>query len=380
MKILLIGEYSGAYTLLSNKLKKEGHNVTWVHDGDAYKKFTGSDLDIKYTKKPVTSLILKIYFFILDILGVKGLIAIRKYKKEIESLKDFDIVQIINTKPLGEFGSYANIYFLEKIFNQNSKVFLSALGDDYVWVKNSLQEKSQSMFNRMTYKNFYRFSWALLYVYGFGYKRLNNLVFDRVKKIIPGLYDYYYAYNKQNISKVTKLVPLIVDLKNNEEIDFYSCSINIFHGWQENKELRKGNDIFDRAIRKLIHKYPNRIKYEVVSGLPYDEYINKYKNSHIFIDQCFSMDQGVNGLLGMASGKIVFSGYSEELKKYHNEGDTEYLINALPNEDYLFEKLEFLINNPDKMQKISNNALNYIGKYHNADTIYQQLMYIWIKS
>ncbi|MFW1815214.1 glycosyltransferase [Acinetobacter guillouiae] len=380
MKILLIGEYSGAYTHLSKKLKQEGHDVVWIHDGDAYKNFSGADFNIKYIKKETSSIILKIFYIFLDVFGIKGILAIKKYKKKIELLKDFDVVQIINTNPLGEFGSFANIYFLRKIFKQNKKVYLSALGDDYVWVKNCLEKKViYSMFDRLTLKNFYRYSWALLYVYGIGYIKLNNLVLDNVKKIIPGLFDYYYAYQSQGIEKCSDLVSLIIEPNENNDVDFFSEKINIFHGWQHNKELRKGNDIFDRAIKKLKNKYPDKINYEIVSGLPYSEYIQKFSNAHIFIDQCFSMDQGVNGLLGMASGKVVFSGYSEELREYLQENDTEYLINALPNEDYLFNKLEYLVKNPNEMKKISTNAVSYIKKYHDADVIYKQLLSIWIE-
>lgn len=381
MKILLIGEYSGAYTLLSKKLRQEGHNVVWIHDGDAYKKFSGADFNIKYNQIEAPSVFLKFFYILLDFLGIKGIFAIRKYKNKIDTLRDFDVVQIINTKPLGEFGSYANIYFLKKIFNQNKRVYVSALGDDYIWVKNCLDKKVKySMFDRLNFKNFYRFSWALLYVYGIGYKKLNELVFENSIKIIPGLFDYYYAYQSQGISKCSDLVPLIVEPKVNNSVSFFSEKINIFHGWQHNKELRKGNDIFDRAIKRLQNKYPLKVNYEIVSGLPYNEYIDKFSDAHVFIDQCFSLDQGVNGLLGMAAGKVVFSGYSEELRMYLEEGESEYLINALPNEDYIFEKLENLINNPDEMVKISNNAIKYIEKYHNPDVIYRQLMNIWLKN
>ncbi|MEE8097170.1 glycosyltransferase [Acinetobacter baumannii] len=381
MKILLIGEYSGAYTLLSKKLRQEGHSVVWVHDGDAYKKFSGADFNIKYSEIEAPSLFLKIFYILLDFLGVKGIFAIRKYKKNINTLRDFDVVQIINTKPLGEFGSYANIYFLKKIFNQNKRVYVSALGDDYIWVKNCLDKKVKySMFDRLNFKNFYRFSWALLYVYGIGYKKLNEFVFENSIKIIPGLFDYYYAYQSQGVSKCSDLVPLIVEPKVNNSVNFFSEKINIFHGWQHNKELRKGNDIFDRAIKRLQNKYPLKVNYEIVSGLPYNEYIDKFSDAHIFIDQCFSLDQGVNGLLGMAAGKVVFSGYSEELRMYLKEDKSEYLINALPNEDYIFEKLENLLNNPNEMVKISNNAIKYIEKYHNPDVIYRQLMNIWLNN
>ncbi|WP_179995264.1 glycosyltransferase [Acinetobacter sp. YH16053] len=383
MKILLIGEYSGAFYNLANILKKKGHDVFWIHDGDNYKKISGADYSIeyKYIKSNfyIINLILKIYYFILNFLGLKGFLQIRKYNKFIESLKNYEVVQLVNTKPLSDFGAYANLYFIKKLVANNNKVYLSALGDDYVWVKNCLEKKiPYSMFDRMNFLNFHKFSWSLLYVYGFGAKTLNDYIIKNIKGIIPGLYDYLYAYNAQKI-KCEDLIPLIVKVdKGAYSMDFNSTPIKIFHGWQENKELRKGNDIFHEAILRLKNKYSDLIDYEVITNLPYDEYIKKYKDCHIFIDQCYSLDRGMNGLLGMAAGKIVLSGFDPSFIKYLGlDNGMEVLINALPDQDFIYNTLESLILDPNKMKAISIESLKFINKYHNEELIYQKFINIW---
>lgn len=385
MKILLIGEYSGAFYNLANILKKKDHDVFWIHDGDDYKKISGANFKIEYkyidSNIKIIKFILKVYYLLIDFIGIKGVFQLRRNSNIIEGFKDYDVVQLVNTKPLSGFGSYANLIFLKKIMRQNKYVYLSALGDDYYWVKNCLEKKVMySMFDRMNIFNFYRYTWALLYVYGFGAKRLNNVVLKNVKAVIPGLYDYYHAYKAQKV-ECEELVPLIVEIcKDDVLLNFHDTPIRIFHGWQKNKELRKGNDIFHDAVIKLKNKYPDKIEYEIVTGLPFEEYITKYRNSHIFIDQCYSLDRGMNGLLGMASGKVVLSGFEYQMFDYFKlDKNKKFLVNVKPSVNAIYDILEFLILNPSEMEEISKNSLEFIGKYHNPETIYNSYMSIWNK-
>lgn len=384
MKILLIGEYSGAYKGLVEVLKKHNHQVLWIHDGDSYKKIQGADYYIEYkyidVSNSILKFILKIYYNLLDFFGIKGLKQILSYNSIISELKDFDIVQLVNTKPLSGFGSLANLFLVRHLVKNNENIFLSALGDDYNWVVSCIRKQPPySMFDRMNIKNFLKFKYSLLYVYGVGSRKLNNFVINNVKGIIPGLYDYLHAYKSQEIP-CENLVPLIV--KPNKlytGLSFDSGPIKIFHGWQKGKDLRKGNDIFHKAIERLRMNYPDLIEYEIVSELPFDEYVKKYENSHIFIDQCFSLDQGMNGLLGMAAGKVVFSGFDEDFIEYLGvDKNKKYLINALPDEDMIYKDLEYLILNRDEMKKISKNALQYIEEFHNEDRAYIGYMNIWL--
>lgn len=392
MKVLFVGEYSGAYKDLIAYMKTQKIKVMWIHDGDSYKKLKGADFSIKYKKLTsdifFISVLLKIYYLLLDFMGLKGLVQILRYNKIIDQLSDFDVVQLVNTKPLGEFSSLANIYFLNKIFKNNSKVFLSALGDDYTWVKSCLdRDFKYSSFDRMNMKNLYMYSWSMLYLYGLGYKKLDNLVMNNVCGIIPGLYDYYYAYENKKNPKLKKIIPIAVEIKDFEKIKGKDKDknkdkdkvypIKIFHGWQKNKELKKGNDIFHSAIIRLKEKYPEKISYEVVSGLSYNEYITKFRDCDVFIDQCYSMDMGVNALLGMASGKVVLSGFEEEVKNYYLVKNINIAINALPDENTIYNEIENLILNPELINLYSENALNFMKKYHSPDYVLSEYFKVW---
>jgi hypothetical protein len=71
-------------------------------------------------------------------MGLKGVFQIFKYKKSLNELKGYDIVQLINPIFLSDFGFIVNFVIFRKIKANNKKVFLCALGDDYYWVKYSL--------------------------------------------------------------------------------------------------------------------------------------------------------------------------------------------------------------------------------------------------
>lgn len=375
MKVLLIGEYSGVHTNLANTLNEKEIYVKTLSDGDSYKNFN-SDFRIKYKeffpKNKYIRMFFLIYYNILDFLGVKGLIQIWKYWSIINKLKNYDVVQIINPVALSGFGSIVNLFFIKYLKSKNKKLFLCALGDDYFWVRSQLKNKS-SMFGLMNKKNIYKFLYSLKYVYGFFYPTLNKKSVEWCDNIIPGLYDYYQVYKEH--PKCVDIIPIIIPVGSSTPYKHNGFPIKIFHGWQLGKELRKGNLFFDEAIKKLPEKYRKMIDYEVVSNLPYNEYVLKFKESVIFFDQCLSFDMGVNALLGMREGKVVFSGN----KNGHNSTCT-CVINSIPNVDWIQEKLIELIDSPDELEKLSKKSIEYITKRHSKDYIFEKYMNVWKKN
>ncbi len=381
MRILLVGEYSGVQENLKKTFIKKGHSVFLIHDGDSYKKFNGNDFSVTYNrlnfKSKVINKFFSLLYFFLDFLGIKGIIQCFRYKKDLSELKDFDIVQIVNTKPFGQFGAFANYYLLSWIFKNNKKIYLCALGDDYTWVKSCLDRNPPySMFDNLKLKNIKSYLYSLTYIYGVGAKFIDNYVFNNIQNTIPGLYDYYFAYKKTGRS-CTEVIPIAYELENKINIRDISYPIKIFHGWQTGKELRKGNIIFDNVIKKLEKKYPGLIDYSVVKNVPYTEYIKLFNNSDIVIDQCFSMDRGVNALIGMVHGKVVFSGCDILTKEYYANGIENCLVNAIPVEDEIFKQLEFLILNKEKIIEIQVKAKQYMEKFHSYEYVYEKYRELW---
>jgi hypothetical protein len=380
MKILLIGEYSGVHYELQNSLKQKRYDVKTISSGDGYKNFKPDFLFKR--KAPVSKIkIFAIFNLIKLYLGTEGLLNFlynwSKLKKEING---YDVIQIINPIALEGYGSIANLLFLKYLKKTGAKIYLCCLGDDYYWVKSCLSGKNKyQALKNLSFSDFIKQSYSTKYTHGFLYKTTTNFAILISEKIIPGLYDYKRVYEWS--PKVTQLIPLPISLKKNGsplklEKD---SNIIIFHGWQLGKEKRKGNDVFDKVVKKLISLYPNRIEYKVVQNVPYDEYITSFNSAHIALDQCYSYDKGVNGLLYMAAGKVAFTGLEPKaLSEYpFYNPKIKIGINGTSDEDYLLKQLIELIENPDLIEEISKNAIEFVTKNHESSFVADLYLKSW---
>lgn len=378
MKILLLGEYSGVHNNLGNALKKNGYEVLLISNGDGYKSL-GADIFITYKYISSRNIFLRklinLYYILLMYSGFKGCLQIFRYINVIKKMKGYDIVQLINPLFLSDYGSIVNLLTFIYLKKHNKKIFLSALGDDYVWVKYCLNKNFKySIFDRLSIKTIKQYIFPLHYIYGFMNPFLNKYVVKNVNAVIPGLYDYYAAY--KDFENCTEIVPIIMEVDERKGIEFTGFPIKVFHGWQPGKDIRKGNDLLDRALKKIESDYPGKIDYKIVGGVTYAEYIKKFNDSHIFLDQCYSQDRGVNALLGMSKGKVVFSGFEKDVQNYF---EISYIpiINALPYEDKVYSEIKLLILNPLKIQEYSSKAINFIKDFHNPNYILDKYRKIW---
>lgn len=82
----------------------------------------------------------------------------------------------------------------------------------------------------------------------------------------------------------------------------------------------------------------------------------------------------------MALGKVVFSGAEDEFLSHYNLEEDEVVINALPNVNYLVEKLSQLLGNPKKIIDIGKNAKAFIEKHHEATAIAKKYVDTWQQS
>jgi len=384
MNILLIGDYSGVHSELAKALKSLGHYVVVVSDGDGYKNF---DRDINLQGYVYKGYIGKVFNLLCDFMGVKGLFLYFKNRKVIGKLNNFDVVQLINPIAITAFGSLANILLIRTLKNNNKNLFLCALGDDYDWVTQNLKSKFKySALDNLDRRSVRYYIYSLRYVYGLLFPYCHRYAVNNVEKIIPGLVDYEMVYDQcDKISNIIGL-PLSSDFissakeKLNElesnNSDEITNDINIFHGWQNGKEYRKGNDKFHMAAKIILDKYgSDRIKYKIIKSIPYNEYIKRFNDCDLFFDQTYSYDRGVNGILGMSKGKVVFSGFEKE--KLGESNVTPIGVNATSDVTQLVNDISFLIENPKEIKKIKINALKYVIKNHAGIEVAKDYLDVW---
>ncbi|MEH6766000.1 MAG: glycosyltransferase [Aequorivita antarctica] len=378
MKILLVGEYSRLHNSLKEGLVALGHEVTLVSTGDDFKNFP-SDILLKHKYDSGISKKIKVGLFKVFGLDITSLSLKNQFFQQKEKLKGFDSVQMINESSLGILPKHEKeiISFLKE---NNKKLFLLSCGTDYTSVKYAFEKKFRhSIFNplfegKVTEKDFFP---ALKYLKP-EYKDLHDFVFKKVNGIIASDLDYDIPLIGNE--KYFGLIPNPINI---EELKFKPFSskgkIIIFHGINRANYFKKGNDYFEAALKKLQQKYAEKVEVITVENIPYSEYIKKYNSAHILLDQVFAYDQGYNALEAMAKGKVVFTGAETEFLDRYNLKEDEVCINAFPDVDYLFGKLEDLILNPEKINTISTNAREFIEREHDYISIAKKYLEVWEK-
>src|SRR5690606_20818521 len=124
-------------------------------------------------------------------------------------------------------------------------------------------------------------------------------------------------------------------------------------------------------------KYGEKIEIIRTEDIPYNDYIKIYDSCHILLDQVYAYDQGYNALEAMAKGKVVFTGAEHEWLEHYRLLEDTVAINALPDVDYLVEKLSWLIENPNKIIEISKNARTFIEREHHYVEVAKKYESAW---
>lgn len=376
MRILLVGEYSRLHNSLKEGLLVLGHQVTLVSTGDGFKDFP-SDILLQHKYNEGILKKIKVGIFKLFGINISSQSLKNQFFKQKEKFKGYDVVQLINESPFGILPKHEKeiIAYLKQ---NNKKLFLLSCGTDYTSVKYAFEKKFRySIFSpyfagKISEKEFFP---ALKYLKP-EYKELHDFVFDRVDGIIAS--DLDYDIPLQGTEKYLGLIPNPV---NTEKLKYLPISvgekITIFHGINRANYFKKGNDYFEAALEKLQQQYPSKIEVITVENVPYSEYIKKYNSAHIILDQVFAYDQGYNALEAMAKGKVVFTGAETEFLKSYTLGEDEVCINALPDVKNIVKKLSGLIENPEKIAAISENARKFIGREHRFDKVAERYIKAW---
>ncbi|PKA83623.1 glycosyl transferase family 1 [Ulvibacter sp. MAR_2010_11] len=363
MKILLIGEYNSSHYTLKEGLTSLGHDVTVIGFGDGFKK---RRVDVNFTMKYTTGigLFVKRTLFKLFKTDLTSLSVRKQFFAQQHLFKNNDIVQLINENSFGTVPSVEK-ELLSFVFQHNKNVFLLSCGTDHTSVKYAMEGKFrysivtpylQEKGNEMSFLHVTQYLTK-------PYIELHDYIFRHIKGVLASDLDYHLPL--LNHEKYLGMVPNPVNLKKfvyiTPEIE---DKIIIFHGINKNNYYKKGNDLFEAALKIITAKFKDKIEVITVSNIPYDEYIRLFDRAHILLDQVYAYDQGFNALEAMAKGKVVFTGAEQEWLEYYNLEEDTVAINALPDPVLMAEKLEWLILHPEKIVEISKNARKFIEERH----------------
>lgn len=379
MRILLIGDYSGLHSalkkgLLQHPLVKE---VVVVGDGDKFKDLA---VDISIRPQWVSSrwgtffrkAIHKVFRW--DIAEIeKGWKAQQRLKK----MRDFDVVQLINDRPIQTIASWER-KILQRLFDQNKKVFLLSCGIDVYGLKYLIEHPNEiSLLQPLLANPKLKSQYEYVDVYrNKGVIQTQQMIVDRCQGIIASDMDYVNPNKKQ--AKYLGLIPHpVVVHSEKEEIQPLENKVCIFLGINRGNYYQKGIQFFEEALLQIQEKYNDQIEIIIAEQLPYQAYQRAQQKATIVLDQVYSKDQGYNALEAMAKGKVVFTGANKEFLTHYQLNADEVCIEAKPDVGYLVEKLSWLIENRNVSTAIGKRAQTFVNETHDCKKIANQYMHTW---
>lgn len=349
MRILLLGEYSNVHATLAKGLRRLGHDVVVVSNGDFWKDYPR---DIDVSRRPGK-------------LG--GIRLMMKIWRLLPRLRNFDIVQLINPM-FFELKAERMLPIYNYLKKHNRKVVLGAYGMDYYWVKTCTDDKP------LRYSDFNigdkvrndapamkdRADWI-----GTPKGHVNRIIAESCDGIVTGLYEYDVCYRRVFPSK-TCFIPFPIDSTTTDKSNLSVHNpIRLFIGISKNRSQYKGTDIMLRAAEDVKKRYPDRLDLRVANGVPFDEYTRMLDGSDLLMDQLYSYTPAMNALLAMSKGIVVIGGGEPENYDILGEEKLRPIINVEPTYDSVYHELERLVVNPAIIPELKKQSVEYIDKHHN---------------
>jgi glycosyltransferase involved in cell wall biosynthesis len=379
MKILLLGEFSRLHNSLKEGLVALGHEVFILGTGDSFKKYP---VDFSIYPSIFSDIWLfkkcnHLFFRIFKIDLQKTEKGIRFYFIR-KKLKDFDHIQLLNSDAI-ETHPKLGICLLKILFDQNKTATKSLLvcGDetpvvDYL-LKNELEYSILTpYFEDNSLKA--NFDYTLKYSTP-NYRSQFNFVLKNCNSLLVSDIDYKLPIERMGFAPV--FIPNPINTKKIEFSDLkISDKIVIFLGINRMNYVKKGIRCFEKALKIIQQKYPDKVEITIAEDLPYAAYIKSYDKAHIILDMVYAFDQGYNALEAMAKGKVVFTGASIEFENQYNLAK-KVAVNAVPNAEEIASELENLVLNPAEIVQIGKRARSFIEKEHDYILIAKSYLKAW---
>jgi len=371
MKILLIGDYSMVHKNLKDGLEQLGHTVVLTSDGDGWKKLPGSDLPM--TPKSRCNLEFRTRLFRIVYHRVirffESFLIIRYYQKLCRE-NEFDVIHAMSAD-LFDFGNRKRIYRCLLRLSHN-QLFVSIPGDDcYIYEAWKRGVFRYTCFDDNPAK-IRHFSGTTLrsVLENRGYR----YTIERAKALIP-LNPYETEIPFEGLKNLRKVIPLPLNVSSvpySENV--VKDKIIIYHGvgYVENK----GSNYILEALDRIKEQYGDRVEIVTTNQIPYENFLEKLRNCHIYMDQCKSYAYGMSAVIAMAMGKAVMSGNEPEILPSF-EGHDCPVINIIPNTDQIVCELEKLISSTKQLLDLGKRGRKFVEELHDCKTVAKRYLDEW---
>ena len=97
----------------------------------------------------------------------------------------------------------------------------------------------------------------------------------------------------------------------------------------------------------------------------------------VLLDQLYGYSPGMNALLAMSKGKIVVGGAEEECYRILDEETLRPMINVVPDEEDVYNKLRWLVENKEQIATLQQESIEFIEKHHSPRKVAEQYIAFW---
>lgn len=368
MRVLLLGDYSNVHATLARGLRQLGVEVVLASDGDGWKDYP-RDIDLR---RPGMG-------------KAETLKWLMQTVSKFLAFRNFDVVQIINPVFLELRGEHLWPFY-RFLRRHNRKVFMGAFGMDHYWVKAGLdcQTFRYSDFNFGNEVRGGAENEAFIRDWLDGPKgKLNRRVVQDCDGIIAGLYEYWASYEAHCPEAKGKMtyIPFPVEVPPEKPVR-EPGPLQCFIGIQRSRSAYKGTDIMLRALRRIEQKYPADVIVHQVENVPFEEYVRLMDASDIILDQLYSYTPAMNALQAMAQGLVVVGGaepeyYALTARTSGSDCTLRPIVNVLPNEESVFEGLEYLVQHRDEIARMRHDSWAFVKRYHDHVAVAKQYLEFW---
>ena len=293
------------------------------------------------------------------------------------------MVQLINPVYFVELKAKRGKCIYKYLRKYNKRVFLGAFGYDYHYVYDSVVRRT------LRYCDFYTPTREVCHEWNTNNehewlhtfkKDVSKYVAETCDGIISCLYEYDVAYRPYFPEKTT-FIPLPIEIKKGERpiTHLMLQKVRFFIGINRERTKQKGTDIMLRALERIVKDYPDRAEMVKAESVPFTEYKEMMKACDVLLDQIYSYTPAMNALQAMSMGLVVVSGGEEEHYELIGEKELRPIINVLPEEEDIYNKLEQLILHPERMPQLKRDGMEYVRRHHDSIKVAQRYLDIWSK-
>lgn len=367
MKILFVGDASNFHNTLAHALRDMGHTCIVASNGSSWQK---TDRDIDITRK-------------VGKLGTLGYSF--KLSMALARMRGFDVVHIINPHFLILRPNKLKL-ILNYLKNQNKHIFLSALGTDHQYVKTCYDGKT---FRYSDYLLDDRISPYMQSEEGKNQsywltpeeESYHDFFINNIDGVMTCLYEYYASYKDIIPSKLGYGgIPIDTQSLQPLYIETEPSKVRFFIGIQKDRTILKGTDRLLDALKRLNSHYPDKCEMVTAENVPYKEYVEMMKSSHVILDQIYSYTPATNALIAMAQGLVAVSGAEPEFYDFIGETENKPIINVSPLvENDIYNKLEWIVQNKHELPRLSRMSREFVVKHNDSHIVAQRHIDFWNK-